>query len=50
VAPEHQGTYYVWDLAAKRLTPVSKQPGYQMFAKFSPDARLVAFVRDNNIS
>ncbi|HUL02318.1 MAG TPA: S9 family peptidase [Gemmatimonadales bacterium] len=44
-----KGTYYVWDLAAKRLIPVSQQPGYQMFAKFSPDARLVGFVRDNNI-
>src|SRR5881409_2293655 len=32
-----KGTYYVWDFAAKRLTPVSEQPGYQMFAKFSPD-------------
>ena len=44
-----KGIYYVWDLAAKRLTPVSRNPGYQMFAKFSPDARRVAFVRDNNI-
>jgi dipeptidyl-peptidase 4 len=44
-----KGTYYVWDLAAKRLTPVSAKPGYQMFAKFSPDGRAVGFVRDNNI-
>ena len=44
-----KGTYYVWDFAAKRLTPVSRKPGYQMFAKFSPDGRMVAFVRDNNI-
>ena len=44
-----KGTYYVWDLAAKRLIPVSAKPGYQMFAKFSPDGRAVAFVRDNNI-
>ncbi len=44
-----KGTYYVWDFAAKRVLPVSKQPGYQMFAKFSPDGRRVAFVRDNNI-
>ena len=44
-----KGTYYVWDLVAKRLTPVSAKPGYQMFAKLSPDGRLVGFVRDNNI-
>src|SRR5436305_4969588 len=44
-----KGTYYVWDFTAKRLIPVSAQPGYQMFAKFSPDGRMVAFVRANNI-
>src|SRR5213594_878729 len=44
-----KGTYYVWDFAAKRLTPVSEQPGYQQFAKLSPDARRVGFVRANNI-
>src|SRR2546428_2327955 len=44
-----KGTYYVWDLPARRLIPVSAQPGYQMFAKFSPDGRMVAFVRGNNI-
>ena len=44
-----KGTYYVWDLVAKRLIPVSAKPGYQMFAKLSPDGRLVGFVRDNNI-
>src|SRR5213593_3037579 len=44
-----KGTYYVWDLVAKRLIPVSAKPGYQMFAKLSPDGRLVAFVRGNNI-
>src|SRR5438445_8147770 len=44
-----KGTYYVWDLPAKRLIPVSAQPGYQMFAKFSSDGRMVAFVRGNNI-
>lgn len=44
-----KGTYYVWDFAAKRLIPVSAKPGYQMFAKFSPDARMVGFVRENNI-
>ncbi len=44
-----KGTFYVWDLGAKRLIPVSAKPGYQMFAKFSPDGRKVGFVRDNNI-
>ena len=44
-----KGTFYVWDVAARRLTPVSRKPGYQQFAKFSPDGRRVAFVRDNNI-
>lgn len=44
-----KGTFYVWDLTARRLTPVSSRPGYQQFAKFSPDGRLVGFVRDNNI-
>lgn len=44
-----KGVYYVWDLTAKKLTPVSTKPGYQMFAKFSPDGRLVGFVRDNNL-
>jgi dipeptidyl-peptidase 4 len=44
-----KGIYYVWDFATKRLTPVSRKPGYQMFAKFSPDGRLVGFVRDHNI-
>jgi dipeptidyl-peptidase-4 len=44
-----KGTYYVWDFAARRLSPVSRKPGYQLFAKFSPDGQRVAFVRDNNI-
>ncbi len=44
-----KGTYYVWDFAARRLIPVSRKPGYQLFAKFSPDGQRVAFVRDNNI-
>src|SRR5437660_3475762 len=44
-----KGTFYVWDLAGKRLGPVSARPGYQQFAKFSPDGRMVGFVRDNNI-
>src|SRR2546426_3299509 len=44
-----KGTFFVWDFTARRLIPVSTRPGYQEFAKFSPDGRRVAFVRDNNI-
>ena len=42
-------TYYVWDLEARRLIPVSTRPGQQQFAKLSPDGSRVAFVRDHNI-
>ena len=44
-----KGTFFVWDLAGRRLVPVSTRAGYQQFAKFSPDGRMVGFVRDNNI-
>src|SRR5437870_4833793 len=44
-----KGTFFVWDFAGKRLVPLSARPGYQQFAKFSPDGRMVGFVRDNNI-
>ncbi|UCF18241.1 MAG: S9 family peptidase [Gemmatimonadota bacterium] len=44
-----EATYYVWDFRAKTLTPVSSRPGYQRYAKFSPDGLRVAFVRDNDI-
>jgi dipeptidyl-peptidase-4 len=44
-----RGEFYVWDFGRRRLTPVSREPGLQQFAKFSPDSRLVGFVRDNNI-
>jgi len=44
-----KGTFFVWEFAARRLVPVSTRPGYQQFAKFSPDGRRVAFVRDDNI-
>src|SRR5213595_2058892 len=44
-----KGTFFVWDFAGKRLVPVSARPGYQQFAKFSPDGRMVGFVRDHNI-
>ncbi len=45
-----KGYYYVYDLASRRLTPVAdRAAGFQMFAKFSPDASQVAFVRDRNL-
>jgi dipeptidyl-peptidase-4 len=44
-----KGTFYVWDFRRRRLLPVSTRPGYQQFAKFSPDGGRVAFVRDNNL-
>ncbi|HEY0037159.1 MAG TPA: S9 family peptidase, partial [Longimicrobium sp.] len=44
-----KGTYYVYDLDTGRLTPASTKPGWQMFAKLSPDARRVGFVRDNDL-
>jgi dipeptidyl-peptidase-4 len=44
-----KGTYYLYDLDSGRVTPVSTQPGWQMFAKLSPDGRRVGFVRDNDI-
>ena len=44
-----RGLYHVLDFATKRLRPLSRKPGLQMFAKFSPDGRQVAFVRNNNL-
>ena len=44
-----KGTYYLYDLDAGRVTPVSTRPGWQMFAKLSPDGRRVGFVRDNDL-
>ena len=44
-----KGQYYVWDVAARTLTPVSSRPGWQQFAKFSPDGTRVGFVRDNDL-
>ncbi len=41
--------HYLWDLEARTLTPLSRSPGHQAYAKFAPDGRKVAFVRDNNI-
>jgi dipeptidyl-peptidase 4 len=44
-----RGKYYVWDLDRRTLTPASTQPGWQQFAKFSPDGGKVGFVRDNDL-
>lgn len=44
-----RGVYHVLDLATRRLMPLSRTAGLQMFAKFSPDGRRAAFVRDNNL-
>lgn len=44
-----RGVYHVIDFATGTVTPISRAPGLQMFAKFSPDGREVAFVRDNDL-
>jgi dipeptidyl-peptidase-4 len=44
-----RGVFHVFDLRTGRLTPVSRRPGLQMFAKVSPDGRRVAFVRANDL-
>lgn len=44
-----RGVYDVYDFRTGRLTPVSRHPGLQMFAKLSPDGRKIGFVRDNDL-
>ena len=44
-----RGVYHVLDLASHKVTALSRRPGLQMFAKFSPDGRQIAFVRDNDL-
>ncbi len=39
---------YVFDVKSKKITELSSN-GKQMFPTFSPDAKKVAFVRDNNL-
>jgi dipeptidyl-peptidase-4 len=41
--------YWIFDIAGKKLTPLSKTEGPQRQATFSPDGKHVAFVRDNNV-
>jgi dipeptidyl-peptidase 4 len=43
-----RANYYVFDIASKKITPVSTS-GKQSFATFSPRADRVAFERSNNI-
>ncbi len=45
-----QGFYYVYDVEAQTLTPLSdRRLGYQQFAKFHPSGQAVAFVRGRNL-
>ena len=45
-----KGYYYVLDNETGAVTPVAdRAKGFQMFAKFDPAARRVAFVRDRNL-
>lgn len=43
-----KSNYYIWDLETKTLTALSDN-GKQRLADFSPDGKMVAFVRENNI-
>ncbi len=45
-----KGYYYVYDIEAGTVTPISdRAEGFQMFAKFNPQATQVAFVRDRDL-
>lgn len=44
-----RGAYHVFDLKTRALKPISTSPGLQMFAKFSPDGKSVAFARDHDL-
>lgn len=43
-----KANYYVYDMLSKKVTELSEK-GKQMFPKFSPDGKKIAFVRDNNL-
>lgn len=43
-----RATYYIYDIARNNIRPLSEN-GAQEVPCFSPDGRMVAFVRDNNI-
>ncbi len=42
-------TFFVYNIKRSSLEPLSAKPGKQNIAAFSPNGRLVAFVRDNNL-
>ena len=44
-----QGRFHVFDVASRKLVPVTRIDTLIMFAKLSPDGRHAAFVRNNNI-
>lgn len=44
-----KGKYWIYDLVNGALRPVSEKPGWQMFAKFGPESRRVAFVRRHDL-
>jgi dipeptidyl-peptidase-4 len=44
-----KGTYYVYDRASGGVRPLSAAPGWQQFAKLSPDGSKAGFVRDNDL-
>ncbi len=41
-------TYYIYNVANRRMTPLS-EGGPQQIPSFSPDGKMIAFVRDNNL-
>lgn len=43
-----KANFYIYDIASKKLTKLS-DGGKQMYASFSPDAKRVAFARENNM-
>ena len=44
-----RASYYVYDIARNNIKPLSEN-GAQECPTFSPDGRMIAFVRDNNIT
>lgn len=44
-----KATVYHYDLRRNLVSALSEEPGKVMIPTFSPDGRMVAFVRDNNI-
>jgi len=43
-----KANYFVYDIATKKTIQLSNK-GQQLFPKFSPDGKKIAFVRDNNL-